>query len=127
MSGNEEADNAPEDALPLAAAVMPKLRAFNLEEPELWFTNAEFQFDTASPKIRTSLTKFKFACMALSPEVQRDVKDIFLDPPEDPYQALKEHLCDVYCPSQVEITSGSSVIVAGKSLYFDLELQSKNE
>ena len=84
---------------------MHKLRAFNLEEPELWFTNAEFQFDTARPEIGTSLTKFKYACMALLLEVQRDVKDIFLNPPEDPYQALKEGLCNVYRSSQVEIAA----------------------
>ena len=101
----EDTVNVPDDAPPMAAAVTPKLRAFNPEEPELWFANTEFQFDTARPQIRKSITKFKFACMALSPEVQREVKDIFLDPPEDPYQALKERLCDVYRPSQVEIAA----------------------
>ena len=97
--------STPDDPLPMAAAVTPKLRAFNPEEPELWFANAEFQFDTARPQIRKSITKFKFACIALSPEVQREVKDIFIDPPDDPYQALKERLCDVYRPSQVEIAA----------------------
>ena len=105
MPGDDEASNVPEDAPPVPATVTPKLRAFNPEEPELWFANAEFQFDTACPQIRKSMTKFKFACMALSPEVQREVKDIFLNPPEDPYQALKERLCDVYRPSQVEIAA----------------------
>ena len=105
MPGDEEAGNVLEDAPLMAAAVMPKLRAFNPGEPELWFTNAELQFDTARPQIRKSMTKFKFACMALSPEVQREVKDIFLNPPEDTYRALKERLCDVYRPSQVEIAA----------------------
>ena len=105
MLGDEDTGTIPDNAPPMAAAVTPKLQAFNPEEPELWFANPEFQFDTARPQIRKSLTKFKFACMALSPEVQREVKDIFLNPPEGPYQALKEHLCDVYCPSKVEIAA----------------------
>ena len=106
MSGDEDTGTIPDNAPPMAAAVTPKLRAFNPEEPELWFANAEFQFDTARLQIRKSLTKFKcINCMALSPEVQREVKDIFLEPPEDPYQALKERLCDVYRPSQVEIAA----------------------
>ena len=66
----EDTVNVPDDTSLMAAAVTPKLRAFNPEEPELWFANAEFQFDTARPQIRKSITKFKFACMALSPEVQ---------------------------------------------------------
>ena len=102
MSGDKDASNIPDDAPPMAAAVTPKLRAFNPEEPELWFANAEFQFDTARLQVRKSLTKFKSACMALSPEVQREVKDIFLNQPEDPYQPLKDRLCDVYRPSQVK-------------------------
>ena len=89
----------------LVAAVTPKLRVFNPEEPELWFANAEMQFETASPEITTSKTKFKYVCMALSPEIQRDVKDIFLNPPEDPYEALKTRLCAIYRPSPVEIAS----------------------
>ena len=105
MLGDEDTGTIPHNAPPMAAAVTPKLRAFNPEEPELWFANAEFQFDTARLQIRKSLTKFKFACMALSPEVQGEVKDIFLHPPEDPYQALKERLCDVYRPSQFEIAA----------------------
>ena len=105
MSGDEDTGTIPDNAPLMAAAVTPKLRAFNPEKLELWFANAEFQFDTARPQIRKSLTKFKFACMALLPEVQPKVKDIFLDPPEDPYQALKERLCDVYRPSQVEIAA----------------------
>ena len=105
MSGDEDTGNIPDDAPPLAAAVTPKLRAFNPEEPELWFANADFQFDTAHPPIKKSMTKFKYACMALSPEVQRQVKGLFLQPPENPYEALKARLCKVYHPSKAEIAT----------------------
>ena len=87
----------------LAAAVQPKLRPFNAEEAELWFANAEFQFETSNPKITMPMTKFQYVCMALTPEVQRQVKDIIIRPPEDPYRAVKDRLCDVYRPSQAEI------------------------
>ena len=33
------------------------------------------------------------------------MKDIFLDPPENPYEALRARLCDVYGPFQVEIAA----------------------
>ena len=87
------------------AAVLPKLRPFNAEEPELWFASADFQFNTVAPKITVSETKFQYACAALSPEVQRQVKDIILHPPAKPYEALRDRLCDVYRPSQIEVAA----------------------
>ena len=99
-----EAETIPANAV-LVAAATPKLQEFNPEEPELWFANAEMQFETANPAITTSKTKFKYVCLALSPEIQRDVKDIFLNPPDDPYGALKKCLCAIYRLSPVEVAS----------------------
>ena len=93
-----------EDAMRVAA-VLPKLRLFNPEEAELWFASVEFQFNTVIPRITSSIRKFQYTCAALSPEVQRQVKDIFLEPPDNPYEALKEHLCEVYRPSQIEVAA----------------------
>ena len=70
---------------PQVATVLPKLRPFNPEEPELWFASAECQFNTVAPKITASETKFQYVCATLSIEVQRQVKDIFIQPPENPY------------------------------------------
>ena len=85
--------------------IMPKLRTFNEEEAELWFFNADFQFANCIPKITNSMTKFQHACMSLSPEIQRHVKDLFQMPPEDPYAALKERLCKVFAPSPADIAA----------------------
>ena len=101
MSNVEQQEVTPDYIL----AVQPKLRPFDQEEPELWFLNAEFQFETATPKITTSQTKFRHAVTAIPPKVQRQVKTILLQPPADPYKALKYRLCTVFKPSQAEIAS----------------------
>ena len=64
-----------------------------------------FQFANCNPQITNSMTKLQHACMALSPEIQRHMKDLFQTPPEDPYAALKKHLCEVFARSAADIAA----------------------
>ena len=89
----------------MLGTVQPKLQPFNGEEAELWFITADCQFETEVPKITSSITKYRYAIMAIPPKIQHQVKDIMAETPDEPYKALRERLCAVYQLLQAEITS----------------------
>ena len=75
-----------------------KLPPFWPNDPQLWFTQVEAQFDTQN--ITTESTCFNYIVRSFSPEYATEVTDILLQPPtnadillqpptNDPYPTLK--------------------------------------
>ena len=76
-----------------AAAI--KLPQFWSENPDLWFFQAEAQFELRS--ISVSRTKYFYLVAALSPEAAGRVTSLLEEiPTEDPYEVLKSALCHAY-------------------------------
>ena len=76
-----------------AAAV--KLPQFWSENPDLWFFQAEAQFELRG--ISVSRTKYFYLVAALSPDVAGRVTSLLEEvPTENPYEVLKSALCHAY-------------------------------
>lgn len=76
-----------------AAAV--KLPQFWPENPDLWFYQAEAQFELRS--ITVSRTKYFYLVAALTPEAASRVTSLLEEvPAENPYEVLKSALCQAY-------------------------------
>ena len=72
-------------------AIRVKLPPFWPSDPELWFAQAEGQFEAAA--ITTEQTKFIYMQSSLDQEDAREVRDIILSPPNfNPYTHLKTEL-----------------------------------
>lgn len=62
--------------------------AFNHQNPKLWFATIESQF--ACRNVRKQSTKFHLVNSMLPVDIQQEVEQIILNPPDDnPYDALK--------------------------------------
>ena len=76
---------------PTTIAVSVKLPPFWPSDPEIWFAQVEATFTTR--RITSEKTRFDYVIASLSPEVNTEIRDLILKPPETtPYQVLKEQL-----------------------------------
>ena len=72
-------------------AVAIKLPSFWSTQPQLWFVQAEAQFQLR--KITEDVTKYYHVVAALDQETSKRIVDVLTNPPADkPYDALKERL-----------------------------------
>lgn len=85
-----------EDAqLPRVGAVALKLPPFWPDSAEVWFAQAEAQFNIKG--IVSSTTKFYYCVAALSQEVASQLLDLIRTPPSsEPYEVLKSRLVKTY-------------------------------
>lgn len=82
-------------------SVTIKLPPFWTEEPELWFVQAEAQFQLRSPPITTQKTRFWNVVGKIPAAVSREVKTLLQNPNwETAYDDLKEALIQRYTPSK---------------------------
>lgn len=82
-----------------AAAV--KLPQFWTENPDLWFYQAEAQFELKG--ISVSRTKYFYLVAALTPEAAGRVTSLLeVVPSEEPYETLKSALCQAYKLSEYQ-------------------------
>lgn len=71
--------------------VAVRLAPFWCEDPDLWFTQVEAQFETAGIKIDS--TKYYTVLQQLDHKTMREVRDVITNPPEDgKYEKLKQEL-----------------------------------
>ena len=83
-----------------AAGVTASLRIppFWKADPELWFCQAEAVFATS--KITSSKIKFQTVIANLEFDILRQVTDLVKGPPENPYEALRDRLINVFAESE---------------------------
>ncbi|XP_023332922.1 uncharacterized protein LOC111704805 [Eurytemora carolleeae] len=83
------------EALPSVGAVALKLPPFWPESAEVWFAQAEAQFNIKG--ISSSTTKFYHCVASMSQEVASQMLDLILTPPaSEPYEVLKALLVKTY-------------------------------
>ena len=81
--------------LPRVGAVALKLPLFWPDSAEVWFAQAEAQFNIKG--IVSSTTKFYYCVAALSQEVASQLLDLIRTPPSsEPYEVLKSRLVKTY-------------------------------
>ena len=79
----------------LVANVSMKLPAFWPDAAEVWFAQADTQFEIQN--VSVSKTKFYQAVGVLPQEVVSQILDLICTPPAgDPYEVLREHLITLY-------------------------------
>ena len=83
---------------PAANAVSLKLPDFWPSDPELWFAQVEAQFDAQG--ITSERTKFGHVVRVLPAQYASEVRDVILQPPENPYTTIKAELQKRVCPSR---------------------------
>ena len=83
-------------------ATAVKLPSFWQGNPEVWFRQVESVFATRNPAITTQDTKFEYVIQALDNNTAERVQNIILDPPENPYDAMKTALIRVFGKTQAE-------------------------
>ena len=95
-----------EETSVMVAAIAPKIPDFYPADPDLWFTRAEAEFDTATPRITNDNTKFSYLVKALDQETAKRVRDLLTNPPEQGrYDELKKRLRETYQMSKRERAS----------------------
>lgn len=84
--------NSPAPSTPTVSGISVKLPTFWQQDPLLWFSQAEAQFDLA--KITASTTKYNHVLSILPPDVGLQVRDIILQSSAstEPYSDLKTAL-----------------------------------
>ena len=83
VSTSEKADKTQPLTQPLAqplAAVSLKLAPFWLQDPALWCSQVEAQFETRG--ITSQATKYGSVIASLSPEFGQEIRDLLLNPPK---------------------------------------------
>ena len=95
----EEGSDVPPSAVPLTA-VSVKLPTFWTDSPEVWFIQAEAQFEVK--RITVSRTKFNHCLAALPQDVACRLLDLVRAPPADPYEALRNRLIQMYTLSDFQ-------------------------
>ena len=91
MAQEPSESNSKTDSETMLGAVGLKLPQFWKKDPEVWFAQAEAQFETR--KITLESTKYSHVIATLPPEVAQDIRDILINPPKtDAYTILKEKL-----------------------------------
>ena len=83
-------------------ATAVKLPAFWSGNPQVWFKQAESVFSTRNPKITLQQTKFDHVIQALDNVTADHVQNIILNPPDNPYDALKQALVRAFSKTQPE-------------------------
>ena len=83
-------------------ATAVKLPSFWQGNPEVWFRQVESVFATRNPAITTQDTKFEYVIQALNNNIAERVQNIILDPPENPYDAMKTALIRAFGKTQAE-------------------------
>ena len=92
MNAQERDDS---DLLPRVGAVALKLPPFWPESAEVWFAQAEAQFNIKG--VSSSTTKFYHCVAAMSQEVASQLLDLIRTPPaSEPYEVLKTRLIKSY-------------------------------
>lgn len=75
-----------------------KYSPFNRDDPEIWFTQLEAQFEIGG--ISVDATKYGHLIAALDPETVKCVRDKILAPPNvDKYESLKNSIIERLCDS----------------------------
>lgn len=87
---------------PAVNATAVKLPAFWQGNPEVWFRQVESVFTTRNPAVTVQQTKFEYVIQALDNNIAERVQNIILDPPENPYDALKAALIKAFGRTQAE-------------------------
>ena len=77
-----------------------KLPTFWTDSPEVWFLQAEAQFE--NKRIVTSRTKFTHCLAALPQDVACRLLDLIRSPPAEPYEALRSRLIQMYTLSDFQ-------------------------
>ena len=90
----------PEAATVNATAV--RLPPFWSGNPQVWFKQVESVFTTRNPQITAQQTKFNYVIQALDNITADHVQNIILNPPENPYDALKGALVRGFSKTQPE-------------------------
>ena len=76
---------------PVMAGVSLKLPPFWRADPQIWFAQAEAQFEML--KITREETMYSHVITVLQPDIAQEVRDLLLERPKDmPYTTLKEQL-----------------------------------
>ena len=93
----------PPVVLPDALAVDPvavKLPVFWLDDPEMWFLQAEAQFELSN--MTMSRTKYQHVLVTLPPALIKNVRDVVrgIATSADPYADLKARLTESFAPSK---------------------------
>ena len=83
-------------------ATAVKLPAFWSGNPQVWFKQAESVFSTRNPQITLQQTKFNYVIQALDNVTADRVQNIILNPPDNPYDALKKALVRAFSKTQPE-------------------------
>ena len=83
-------------------ATAVKLPSFWQGNPEVWFRQVESVFTTRNPAVTTQETKFEYVIQALDNNTADRVQNIILEPPENPYDAIKAALTKAFGRTQAE-------------------------
>ena len=83
-------------------ATAVKLPAFWSGNPQVWFTQVESVFSTRNPQITLQQTKFNYVIQALDNATADRVQNVILNPPDNPYDALKQALVRAFSKTQPE-------------------------
>jgi len=83
-------------------ATAVRLPAFWSGNPQVWFTQVESVFSTRNPQITLQQTKFNYVIQALDNATADRVQNIILNPPDNPYDALKQALERAFSKTQPE-------------------------
>jgi len=83
-------------------ATAVRLPAFWSGNPQVWFTQVESVFSTRNPQITLQQTKFNYVIQALDNASADRVQNIILNPPDNPYDALKQALERAFSKTQPE-------------------------
>ena len=83
-------------------ATAVKLPSFWQGNPEVWFRQVESVFTTRNPAVTTQETKFEYVIQALDNNTADRVQNIILEPPENPYDAIKAALIKAFGRTQME-------------------------
>lgn len=75
-----------------------RIPAFWRADPQLWFCQADAVFATS--KITSSRIKFQIVVANLEFEILTQVSDLVKNPPQEPYEALKDRLVSTYAESE---------------------------
>ena len=95
----EEGSNVSLSAVPLTTVSL-KLSTFWTDSPEVWFIQAEAQFEVK--RITVSQTKFNHCLAVLPQDVACRLLDLVRAPLADPYEALRSRLIQMYTLSDFQ-------------------------
>ena len=87
---------------PTVNATAVKLPAFWQGNPKVWFKQVESVLSTRNPVITLQQTKFDYVIQSLDNHTADRVQAIILNPPEEPYTAIKAALIKAFGKSQEE-------------------------